>query len=219
MPGILDDCLNSTSSENNNDTANTSGLNGQQILEENSNFQPTAEEILEYAEQVLELQAHETEELMWIAEQGIKAALPEGWKPVTTEDNDLYYFNFNTGESMWEHPCDSYYKELAGKERKKLADNNRKKLQAAKSSSGSNEVPKRSSSADRKREKEAKSGQTSASSLKGGKLKPLQMKSGRAKLDSDEERDFIRSLRSSTEVEEKVIEPPVERKPLRVGRR
>ena len=32
-------------------------------------------------------------------------------------DEDVYYFNFKTGESKWEHPCDEYYKELFNKEK------------------------------------------------------------------------------------------------------
>lgn len=25
-------------------------------------------------------------------------------------EGEIYYFNFNTGESVWDHPCDEYYK-------------------------------------------------------------------------------------------------------------
>lgn len=41
------------------------------------------------------------------------APLPENWKPCrTNESADIYYFNFSTGESTWDHPCDEYYKKL-----------------------------------------------------------------------------------------------------------
>lgn len=33
---------------------------------------------------------------------------------------DIYYFNFNNGQSMWDHPCDDHYRELVAQERKKL---------------------------------------------------------------------------------------------------
>ena len=204
MPGILDDYLNSSSSnhdDHDTTTANTT-LNGQQILEENSNFQPTHEEILEYAETVLELKNNETETLLWIAEEGIKAPLPDGWKPVTTDKGDLYYFNFNTGESMWEHPCDEHYKNLVKSERKKLS--RRGSGRGSGRSSASSRSPSREYK-DKDKEKEP--------TASANKLKPLKLKSSKSKLDENEERDFIRSLRSSTEVEEK-IEPPVERKPL-----
>ena len=36
-----------------------------------------------------------------------------------TENGDLYYFNFKTGESSWEHPSDKFYKELLDREREK----------------------------------------------------------------------------------------------------
>jgi hypothetical protein len=37
-----------------------------------------------------------------------QAPLPEHWKPCKTKDTDeVYYFNFTSGESIWDHPCDS----------------------------------------------------------------------------------------------------------------
>ena len=36
-----------------------------------------------------------------------------------TEDSEIYYFNFKTGESIWDHPCDKYYKNLFAEEKKK----------------------------------------------------------------------------------------------------
>ena len=32
---------------------------------------------------------------------------------------EIYYFNFQTGESSWDHPCDKYYVELLERERVK----------------------------------------------------------------------------------------------------
>jgi hypothetical protein len=60
-------------------------------------------------------------ELMWIAREGVMAPLPKGWKPC--EDpigNQLYYFNFDSGESIWDHPCDEKYKKMVIEERQKL---------------------------------------------------------------------------------------------------
>ena len=35
------------------------------------------------------------------------------------EADEIYYFNFQTGESSWEHPCDKYYVDLLEREREK----------------------------------------------------------------------------------------------------
>ena len=39
---------------------------------------------------------------------------------IQDQQGDLYYFNFETGESIWDHPCDEYYKNLVVQERKIL---------------------------------------------------------------------------------------------------
>lgn len=54
----------------------------------------------------------EDHDLFWIAKEGLKAPLPEPWKPCKTAKKEIYYFNFQTGESIWEHPCDQHYKQL-----------------------------------------------------------------------------------------------------------
>ena len=57
--------------------------------------------------------------MLWIAKEGLKAPLPEPWKPCETAQGDIYYFNFQTGESIWEHPCDQYYKQMCLEEKMK----------------------------------------------------------------------------------------------------
>lgn len=32
---------------------------------------------------------------------------------------DIYYFNFGTGQSVWDHPCDEYYRNMVIEERTK----------------------------------------------------------------------------------------------------
>ncbi|GMH42960.1 hypothetical protein BSKO_10882 [Bryopsis sp. KO-2023] len=85
------------------------------VLEEvvDDAYEPTDEEIQEYA-QWLGL-----DDLLWIAREGLKAPLPQDWKPCQDADGELYYFNFITGESIWDHPCDKYYKDLYEREKKK----------------------------------------------------------------------------------------------------
>jgi hypothetical protein len=57
-------------------------------------------------------------DLLWIAREGLKAPLPEHWKPCKTPGTgDIYYFNFQTGDSVWEHPCDEYYKKFYASEK------------------------------------------------------------------------------------------------------
>jgi len=70
-----------------------------------------------------------------------QAPLPEDWKPCKTYElgqtvrggtfierwssyGEIYYFNFKTGNSTWDHPCDDYYRkqyETARVERDALA--------------------------------------------------------------------------------------------------
>ena len=82
--------------------------------------EPTDAEIEEYANW-LGMTAPEDDDLRWIAREGLKAPLPEHWKPCKTSDGEIYYFNFSSGESVWDHPCDDYYKNMYKEEKDKLA--------------------------------------------------------------------------------------------------
>eukprot|EP00928_Gymnodinium_smaydae_P045818 TRINITY_DN30498_c0_g1_i1.p1 TRINITY_DN30498_c0_g1~~TRINITY_DN30498_c0_g1_i1.p1 ORF type:complete len:234 (+),score=35.94 TRINITY_DN30498_c0_g1_i1:69-770(+) len=86
------------------------------ILEDD--FQPTTEEFHEYA-QWLGMDLEEDEDLLWIAEMGLKAPLPPQWRPCQTADNEIFYHNFQTGESVWDHPCDDYHRKLYAREKRK----------------------------------------------------------------------------------------------------
>lgn len=96
------------------------------ILDEDydPNYVPTEAEITEYAEYIgINLKDPEEAGLIWIAKEGLKSPLPSQWKPCRSagdEKDDVYYFNFETGESSWEHPCDEFYKKLFQDEKKKL---------------------------------------------------------------------------------------------------
>ncbi|XP_062521452.1 centrosomal protein of 164 kDa-like isoform X2 [Corticium candelabrum] len=95
---------------------------GKQVVlqeEYNENYEPTTEELLEYCKQI-GLDPKEDPDLMWIAREGLKAPLPSNWKPVKDSDTeDVYYFNFTSGASTWDHPCDEYYQKLLEKEKGK----------------------------------------------------------------------------------------------------
>ena len=90
------------------------------VLEEevDENYVPTDDEIKEYAVW-LGMDLENEKDLLWIASEGLKAPLPEDWKPCRSPEGDIYYFNFSTGESVWDHPCDEYYRKLYQDEKKK----------------------------------------------------------------------------------------------------
>ncbi|EQC28722.1 hypothetical protein SDRG_13596 [Saprolegnia diclina VS20] len=91
------------------------------VLEEeiDPNYEPTEDEVLEYAKWLgMDLEAER--DLFWIAREGLKAPLPENWKPCkTTDTGEIYYFNFASGASTWDHPCDEYYRKLYDDHKKK----------------------------------------------------------------------------------------------------
>ncbi|KAJ3231967.1 hypothetical protein HDU81_003383 [Chytriomyces hyalinus] len=90
------------------------------ILEEefDENYEPDENEILEYAK-FLGMDEHEDKHLFWIARESLKAPLPADWKPCQSDDGNIYYFNFSTGDSIWDHPCDEHYRQLYEREKKK----------------------------------------------------------------------------------------------------
>ena len=77
----------------------------------------TEKEIREYATWLC-IDLKTEEHLLWIARAGLKATLPHPWKPCQPKGGgDVFYFNFQTGESVWDHPCDVYYRQLYREER------------------------------------------------------------------------------------------------------
>lgn len=87
------------------------------VLEESllQAYKHSDEEIEEYA-RYIGIDTEYDRDLLWIALAGLKSPLPAPWKPCqTTDSNDLFYFNFETGESVWDHPCDDFYREMVAK--------------------------------------------------------------------------------------------------------
>ena len=82
-------------------------------------YEPTDVEILEYCEW-LGMDPVADRCLTWIAREALKAPLPEHWKLCYTEDHEVYYFHVRTGESIWDHPMDAYYRALFKQEKQKL---------------------------------------------------------------------------------------------------
>jgi len=89
------------------------------VMEEelDPDYEPSQAEIEEYAAW-LGMDVEAEQHLFWIARAGLKEKCPEPWKPCRLADNELFYFNFTTGESIWDHPCDrifqAMYKEHKG---------------------------------------------------------------------------------------------------------
>jgi centrosomal protein CEP164 len=68
-------------------------------------------ELLEYAE-FIGIDVEFDRDLFYIAREGLCAVPPEPWKACQAEGTeDVFYFNFDTGESVWDHPCDNIYRE------------------------------------------------------------------------------------------------------------
>ncbi|XP_064490801.1 centrosomal protein of 164 kDa isoform X2 [Pseudopipra pipra] len=96
-------------------------IGSQLILEEdyNDSYVPDEQEIRNFAP-IIGIDPEKEPELLWLARECLVAPLPPDWKPCQDTTGDVYYFNFATGQSMWEHPCDEQYRELVIREREKL---------------------------------------------------------------------------------------------------
>ncbi|CAL8360706.1 unnamed protein product [Merluccius merluccius] len=95
-------------------------IGDQLILEEDydENYTPSEQEIHEYAREIGIDPDRETD-LLWLAREGIVAPLPREWKPCQDVTGDVYYFNFSTGQSTWDHPCDEHYRGVVTQERQR----------------------------------------------------------------------------------------------------
>ena len=51
-------------------------------------------------------------EFLWIAEEGLKAPVPEPWQTYFNENDEIFYVNTATGEKMYDHPLDDKYRQL-----------------------------------------------------------------------------------------------------------
>ncbi|XP_036006182.1 centrosomal protein of 164 kDa-like isoform X5 [Fundulus heteroclitus] len=96
-------------------------IGNQLILEEDydENYIPSEQEIHEYAREI-GIDPDNEPELLWLAREGIMAPLPPEWKPCQDVTGDIYYFNFSTGQSTWDHPCEEHYRCMASQERERL---------------------------------------------------------------------------------------------------
>ncbi|XP_059187889.1 centrosomal protein of 164 kDa-like isoform X2 [Centropristis striata] len=95
-------------------------IGDQLILEEDydETYIPSEQEIQEYAREI-GIDPDSEPELLWLAREGIVAPLPAEWKPCQDVTGDIYYFNFSSGQSTWDHPCDEHYRRLVAQERER----------------------------------------------------------------------------------------------------
>lgn len=63
----------------------------------------------------------EDHDLLYIAEEGLKAPVPEPWKAFSNEHEEIYYTNTITGLVIFDHPLDEVY-------RKKFQDAKMRKM-------------------------------------------------------------------------------------------
>ena len=94
---------------------------GVTVLDQDDERVPSEEEILEYAE-YLGIDVEKEKDLLWIAREGVVAPVPGPWKACTENGDDVFYFNFETGESIWDHPSDEQYRQLLQEKRKEKAE-------------------------------------------------------------------------------------------------
>ena len=109
---------------------------GVTVLDQDDDRVPTEDEVLEFAE-YLGIDLEKEQDLLWIAREGVVAPVPAPWKACTENGDDVFYFNFETGESIWDHPADERYRQLLEEKRKeKLAASIVRTSKSASSASG-----------------------------------------------------------------------------------
>ncbi|KAL3312722.1 hypothetical protein Ciccas_008686 [Cichlidogyrus casuarinus] len=93
-------------------------MSEQIVLEElrDPTYSPSDIEVFEYAS-LIGIDPLTESDLLPIARMGLMASLPDNWKPCQTPKGELYYFNFVTGISQWDHPLDEYFQKLVIAER------------------------------------------------------------------------------------------------------
>lgn len=97
-----------------------SDRHGVTVLDQDDERVPGEEEVLEFAE-YLGIDLEKEQDLLWIAREGVVAPVPAPWKACTENGDDVFYFNFETGESIWDHPSDENYRQLLQDKRKEKA--------------------------------------------------------------------------------------------------
>ena len=77
---------------------------------EEEDYEPNLEEIHGYAK-FLGMDLETDQEFFYIAEQGLKAPVPEPWVTELNEKQEIFYYNTITGQQMTDHPLDEEYRQ------------------------------------------------------------------------------------------------------------
>ncbi|XP_053664338.1 centrosomal protein of 164 kDa [Anopheles marshallii] len=86
-----------------------------------STYEPTKEEIIEYAVKI-GINPEKEANIIYLARQGLLHPLPENWKPCYSKQvKAYYYYDRITKKSQWEHPIDVLYRAKVIEARKALA--------------------------------------------------------------------------------------------------
>ena len=85
--------------------------NVKKVTKKNKKDAQWMEMVLEYAV-YLGMDPDADSELLWIAEQALRAPVPVGWEEMMDPFGDLYFFNETTSQSTRQHPMDGYYQQL-----------------------------------------------------------------------------------------------------------
>ena len=105
------------------------GVTGQGVTDEgvtvlsediDDDYEPSEAEVTVYFAW-LGMVSPDHDDLRWMCRAALKEPLPEGWKACRTSDGEVFYYNFNSGESVWDHPVDTRYRKLFEEEKCKRA--------------------------------------------------------------------------------------------------
>ena len=111
----IDGGLNLANNENARDTEKDEGEKQLQAAagseeDEDGDYEPNLEEIHGYAK-FLGMNLETDQEFLFIAEEGLKAPVPEPWKTFFNENDEIFYVNPVTNEKMYDHPLDEEYRQ------------------------------------------------------------------------------------------------------------
>lgn len=87
------------------------------MLNEDKERREIDDELIEEYAEFLGLDKEFDRDLFWIAKAGLDELLPESWRACQiVGSDDIFYYNAQTQESRWTHPCDEGYLEMVKKE-------------------------------------------------------------------------------------------------------
>eukprot|EP00927_Polykrikos_kofoidii_P021695 TRINITY_DN20458_c0_g1_i1.p1 TRINITY_DN20458_c0_g1~~TRINITY_DN20458_c0_g1_i1.p1 ORF type:complete len:143 (+),score=31.81 TRINITY_DN20458_c0_g1_i1:63-491(+) len=101
------------------------------VMEEyfEDDYKPSKDEMEEYI-RWLGGSLPEDEEFLWIAFKALTEPLPKHWRPCQMGNStDVFYYNFATGESVWEHPCDERFRALFDENKREKKSKKNKKME------------------------------------------------------------------------------------------